>query len=104
MTRPLLLGHRGARALKSIPENTVASFDQALADGCDGFELDVRLTSDGQPIVCHDPQIQGVEIAQTSADQLTMLPRLQDVLARYHQLAFLVYVLKYAVLETILIA
>ena len=31
--RPLLLGHRGARAIKSIPENTLASFDRALAGG-----------------------------------------------------------------------
>jgi glycerophosphoryl diester phosphodiesterase len=44
MSRPLLLGHRGARAVKSIPENTLASFDRAVADGCDGFEFDVRLT------------------------------------------------------------
>ena len=42
-TRPLLLGHRGAGAHKVIPENTPASFDQALADGCDGFEFDCEL-------------------------------------------------------------
>jgi glycerophosphoryl diester phosphodiesterase len=34
---PLLLGHRGARADKSVPENTVASFDLSLAYRCDGF-------------------------------------------------------------------
>ena len=45
--RPLLLGHRGARAEKSISENTLASFDLALAQGCDGFEFDVRLAADG---------------------------------------------------------
>src|ERR1700681_1548881 len=87
--RPLLLGHRGARALKSIPENTLASFDQALADGCDGFEFDVRLSADGKPVVCHDPQTGGVEIARTSARQLAGLPQLQDVLARYEDNAFL---------------
>ena len=63
-SRPLLLGHRGARALKSIPENTLASFDQALADGCDGFEFDVRLTADGTPAICHDPQSGSLEIAR----------------------------------------
>ena len=35
------------RARKSIPENTFTLFDQALADGCDGFEFDVRLSADG---------------------------------------------------------
>ena len=99
--RPLLLGHRGARALKSIPENTVASFDQALADGCDGFEFDVRLTADGTPVVCHDPQTRSIEIARSSAEQLSALPQLQAVLARYQDRAFLDIELKVSGLEKI---
>jgi glycerophosphoryl diester phosphodiesterase len=102
--RPLLLGHRGARALKSIPENTPASFDQALADGCDGFEFDVRLTADGTPVVCHDPQTGSIEIARASAQQLAALPLLQDVLARYQQRAFLDIELKVSRLEGITVA
>lgn len=102
--RPLLLGHRGARALKSIPENTLASFDQALADGCNGFEFDVRLTVDGTPVVGHEPQIGGIEIAQASAEQLAALPQLQDVLARYQERAFLDIELKVSGLEKITLA
>ena len=102
--RPLLLGHRGARALKSVPENTVASFDQALADGCDGFEFDVRLTADGIPLVCHDPQTRSIEIARSSAEQLSALPQLQDVLARYQDRAFLDIELKVSGLEKITVA
>jgi len=83
MSRPLLLGHRGTRALKSIPENTLASFDQALADGCDGFEFDVRLTADGDAVVCHDPKAAGFEISRATAKQVSQLPRLRDVLQRY---------------------
>ena len=103
-SRPLLLGHRGARAMKSIPENTLASFDQALADGCDGFEFDVRLTADGHPVVCHDPQSGTIEIARASARQLSVLPNLQDVLVRYQDRAFLDIELKVAGLEKIVIA
>jgi glycerophosphoryl diester phosphodiesterase len=99
--RPLLLGHRGARALKSIPENTLASFDQALADGCDGFEFDVRLTADGKPVVCHDPQTGGVEVAPATVEQLTSLPQLHDVLVRYQERAFLDIELKVPGLEKI---
>lgn len=102
--RPLLLGHRGARALKSIPENTLASFDQALADGCDGFEFDVRLTADRTPVVCHDPQSGGIEIARSSAEQLSALPQLQEVLARYQDRAFLDIELKVSGLEAIGVA
>src|SRR5580700_7012607 len=98
--RPLLLGHRGARAEKSIPENTVASFDRALASGCDGFEFDVRLTADGRAVVCHDERIRGLEIAQSMAQQLG-LPLLREILTRYQRSAFLDIELKVPGLETI---
>ena len=102
MTCPLLLGHRGARAVKSIPENTLASFDRALADGCDGFEFDVRLTANGQAVVCHDPKVGRFEIARATAQQLPTLPRLHDVLERYHE-AFLDIELKVSGLERVVI-
>jgi glycerophosphoryl diester phosphodiesterase len=91
--RPLLLGHRGARAVKSIPENTFSSFDRALADGAGGFEFDVRLSADGVAVVCHDPvhrdaQAGKLEIAQTPSERLN-LPRLEEVLVRYQENAFL---------------
>ena len=87
--RPLLLGHRGARAVKAIPENTLSSFDLALAHGCDGFEFDVRLTADGEAVVCHDAKNEGIEIARASVEELPQLPRLREVLARYRHSAFL---------------
>jgi len=101
---PLLLGHRGARARKSIPENTFASFDQALADGCNGFEFDVRLSADRCALVCHDPHSGGVEIARASRDQCLSLPRFEDVVDRYHARAFLDIELKVRGLEGIVAA
>jgi glycerophosphoryl diester phosphodiesterase len=102
MSRPFLLGHRGVRGVTAIPENTLAAFDRALADGCDGFEFDVRLTADGQAVVCHDPKAGGLEIARATAQQLPDLPRLHGVLARYQQ-AFLDIELKVPGLEKIVI-
>jgi glycerophosphoryl diester phosphodiesterase len=99
-TRPLLLGHRGARAVRSIPENTLASFDRALADGCDGFEFDVRLTEDEEAVVCHDAKVSGYEISRTPAKHLSRLPRLRDVLQRYRD-SFLDIELKVKGLERI---
>ena len=98
--RPLLLGHRGARGEASIPENTLASFDLALASGCDGFEFDVRLTADGRAVVCHDAKIGDREIAQSPAQRLA-LPSLSEVLIRYQSRAFLDIELKVPGLETI---
>ncbi|HLZ42449.1 MAG TPA: glycerophosphodiester phosphodiesterase [Candidatus Sulfotelmatobacter sp.] len=99
--RPLLLGHRGARAVKSIPENTIASFDRCLADGCDGFEFDVRLTADGAAVLCHNPEFKGVEIAGATARELPELARLEEVLTRYEERAFLDIELKVGGLEKI---
>jgi glycerophosphoryl diester phosphodiesterase len=52
MSRPLIIGHRGASAV--APENTMAAFKEAIAVGADGIEFDVRLTRDGIPVVVHD--------------------------------------------------
>ncbi|MFZ0731046.1 MAG: glycerophosphodiester phosphodiesterase [Candidatus Sulfotelmatobacter sp.] len=97
----LLLGHRGARGLKSIPENSLASFDRALEDGCDGFEFDVRLTADAQAVVGHDPRINRIEIAKAPAEKLKGLANLRDVLSRYQDRAFLDIELKVPGLEKI---
>ena len=73
---PLLLGHRGACASKSVPENTPASFDLALTHGCDGFEFDVRLTADKQAVVCHDPQHGPHAIARSPSSGSRICPGL----------------------------
>ncbi len=99
--RPLLLGHRGTRAVKSIRENTLVAFDRALGDGCDGFEFDVRLTRDGEAVVCHDPRSGRVEIARATAKQLPGLPRLEEILTCYGVRAFLDVELKVSGLEKI---
>ena len=89
MSFPLLLGHRGARATRSIPENTIDSFDLALTHGCDGFEFDVRQTGEGRCVICHDPEIEGVEIARAGAGELANLAVLEQVLDRYGARAYL---------------
>jgi glycerophosphoryl diester phosphodiesterase len=52
--RPVI-AHRGASA--EAPENTLPAFELAARQGADAFELDVRLTADGAPVVCHDPTL-----------------------------------------------
>src|ERR1700740_483797 len=100
LIRPLLLGHRGARGEKTVPENALASFDLALAQGCDGFEFDVRLTADGQAVVCHDATSGGLKVTESSAWRLA-LPSLHDVVSRFQKSAFLDVELKVPGLEKI---
>jgi len=95
MIRPLLLGHRGARAFRQIPENTLASFELCLQQGCDGFEFDVRLSADGEAVICHDATIGGMEIENRASKSLA-LPTLEDVLRQFAHRAFLDIELKVA--------
>lgn len=50
--RPRIVAHRGAS--HEAPENTLAAFKRAWALGCEGVELDVRLSKDGEVVVFHD--------------------------------------------------
>lgn len=98
MTTPLLLGHRGSRASRDIPENTVESFELCLQQGCDGFEFDVRLAGDGQAVICHDAAIRGMKIEKT-ASRMLALPTLQQVLEKFSSRAFLDIEMKVTGLE-----
>lgn len=50
-----MVGHRGASG--HAPENTLPSFELAVASGVDALELDVHLTADGVAVVIHDPTL-----------------------------------------------
>jgi glycerophosphoryl diester phosphodiesterase len=65
----LILGHRGSPYKER--ENTVASFDAALAAGADGFETDLRLLSDRTAVLYHDDDVGDDECETLSARDLT---------------------------------
>jgi glycerophosphoryl diester phosphodiesterase len=84
-----VFAHRGGSAL--APENTIAAFDNGLALGADGLELDVHLSRDGVVVVHHDRLLDRTTtlrgpIAERTAEELRRadVPALADVLARYH--------------------
>lgn len=73
---PLIIGHRGAAAV--APENTLASFERAMQDGADGIEFDVRLSSDGVPVVIHDATLTRTgsvksQVSKLAAAELAMI-------------------------------
>lgn len=113
--RPRVFAHRGGCALG--PENTIAAFDRGLAAGADGLELDVRLSSDGIVVVCHDETLDrttnasGLVSARTAAElsrvdagyrftdaagrqpfrgQGVGVPMLREVLERYPDIAVII--------------
>jgi glycerophosphoryl diester phosphodiesterase len=52
---PLVFAHRGAS--EALPEHTLAAYLQAIDDGADGLECDVRLTNDGHLVCVHDRRL-----------------------------------------------
>lgn len=66
----IIIGHRGARGL--APENTLASFDAAIAAGVDYVEFDVRLTRDKQLVVIHDRHTKRIAFVKQHIRQLTL--------------------------------
>ena len=50
-----VIAHRGASEV--VPEHTLAAYKQALLDGADGLECDVRLTADGVLVCVHDRKV-----------------------------------------------
>ena len=51
----LIIGHRGAMGY--APENTLASFEEAIRRGADLLEMDVQLSQDGEVVVMHDTSV-----------------------------------------------
>ncbi len=87
----IVTGHRGAAGLE--PENTIRSFQRALALGVDQVELDVHLTHDRELVVIHDETldrttngqgpVQGVtldELQTLDAGKGERVPTLQEVI------------------------
>lgn len=60
---PEVVGHRGASLHE--PENTLAAFRMAVADGADALECDVHLSRDGQVVVMHDATIDRTASAES---------------------------------------
>ena len=54
--RRLIAAHRGARSL--APENTLAAARLALAAGARMWEIDVRMSRDGEIVLIHDPNLE----------------------------------------------
>lgn len=86
----IIFGHRGAPGFPRQGENTIASFNKALAAGAGGLEFDVRRCRDGKIIVIHDDTIDRTtsgrgRVADFTSEELGRLdiPILSDVLDQF---------------------
>lgn len=67
--RPIVMGHRGSAGDR--PENTLLSFETALAQGAQILESDIHLTRDGVPILLHDPRLERTTDGKGDASEHT---------------------------------
>ncbi|MBU1164441.1 glycerophosphodiester phosphodiesterase [Patescibacteria group bacterium] len=87
----LIIGHRGACGY--APENTLLSFQKAIDLGCNGTELDVHLTKDGEVVVIHDEKVDRTtdghgyvsgmtldELKKLNCEEGQKIPTLQEVI------------------------
>jgi glycerophosphoryl diester phosphodiesterase len=67
--QPLIIGHRGASA--HAPENTLAAFRLALAQGADGIEFDVKRSLTGEVVIMHDVSVDRTTNGSGNVHQLS---------------------------------
>lgn len=70
MTPPLIAAHRGANEF--LPEHSLAAYRQAIAEGADGFECDIRLTADGHLVLHHDRTVKRTSDGKGAVSDLTL--------------------------------
>jgi glycerophosphoryl diester phosphodiesterase len=71
--KPRVLAHRGLAI--GVPENTLASFERAVAAGAIYVETDVNASADGVAVVVHDPTLDRIvgrpdRVADLTLEQL----------------------------------
>ena len=87
----LVIGHRGASG--HALENTLDAFERCVApspSACDGVELDIHTTADGELVVHHDPvladgrllhELVAAEVAEVRLRDGSGIPTLSEALA-----------------------
>ena len=72
---PKIVAHRGAWKNTHVPENSIASLNEAIKQNAWGSEFDVQLTKDDILVVNHNDDFYGIDIATSTY---------QDLLAKKH--------------------
>jgi len=103
-SRPRIFAHRGLvfeGDSQVVDENTIDSFELALAAGADYLETDLQLTKDGVAVLFHDSDLSRLVGAKQSISSLTLselkqirlpfggtIPTLQEALEKFPDAKF----------------
>lgn len=84
-TKPYVMAHRGNRV--ACPENTLAAFRRAIADGADILETDLHQSADGVFVCIHDATVDRTTNGNGAVAEKT-LAELKTLTAAYGRPAF----------------
>lgn len=65
---PEIIAHRGG--VSSAPENSLAAIERSVIAGVDAVEIDVRMSSDGVPVLMHDASVSRTTDGSGRVDEL----------------------------------
>jgi glycerophosphoryl diester phosphodiesterase len=65
-----VIAHRGAWKAQGLPQNSLASLQEAVRLGCEGSEFDVWMTADGVLVANHDADFLGMPVETTTFKEL----------------------------------
>lgn len=65
----LIAAHRGGHL--RAPENSLAAIEEAVAEGADIVEIDIKVSADGVPFLMHDQTVTRTTGGEGDAEQLT---------------------------------
>ena len=68
--KPYIMAHRGSSV--ALGENTLDAFRQAVADGADIVETDLRISADGAFVCIHDPSVDRTTDGKGVVESMTL--------------------------------
>lgn len=74
----LVIAHRGAWKTQMLPENSIASLQEAIKIGCYGSEFDVQFTADGVAVINHNADFFGKDISSSTYQELVNFKKLSN--------------------------
>ena len=69
----IMVSHKGIWKDHIYPQNSMAAINQAFANGFNGIEFDVQMTSRGRVVLAHDDKLNGVSNCKGRISELSWL-------------------------------
>ena len=73
VAKNIVVAHRGAWKKKNLPQNSIASLEEAIQLQCKGSEFDIVLAADDSLVVCHDAKYNNLIVQESKYSDLITL-------------------------------